>query len=136
MQHLKTKCQFLVVGGVAFAVDISVYMILTEVLTTHYLVARVVAFLIAVGVTCKGNSMFTFSQREKTPFVSLYKKAVCAALISFIPNVAVFWGVIYMLPPSLFASVLAFVLGTSLGIVLNYVLSDKYVFSPSFIAKK
>lgn len=132
---MKTKCKFLVVGGVAFAVDISVYMMLTEILTTHYLVARVIAFLIAVGVTCKGNSMFTFSQREKAPFVSLYKKALCAALISFIPNIAVFWGIIYMIPPSLFASALAFVLGTSVGIVLNYILSDRYVFLSGTIVK-
>jgi len=129
MQRLGAKCQFLMVGGVAFIVDISVYLALTELLSLHYLAARVVAFLVAVGVTCFGNRTFTFSTRAKMPFLSLYKKAILAAVISFVPNVLVFWSVLTISPSGMISNITAFIVGTLVGIILNFILSDKYVFS-------
>ena len=129
MQNLSTKFQFLMVGGVAFVVDISVYLMLTELIALNYLFARIVAFLIAVGVTCFGNRTFTFSTRAKTPFLTIYKKALFASVVSFVPNVLVFFSVLTVLPNGMIFHITAFVLGTLVGISLNFILSDKYVFS-------
>lgn len=129
MQGMRAKFQFLLIGSVAFVVDITVYLFLTELISLHYLLARVIAFLIAVGVTCVGNRTFTFSTRIKTPLLFLYSKAILAAVFSFIPNVLVFWSALVVLPSGIFSSMSAFVLGTVVGVTLNFILSDKYVFS-------
>lgn len=75
-----------------------------------------------------GNRTFTFSYRDKKPLIAQYVKAVLAAIFAFIPNILIFTVAISMLPDTVIFSVIAFSLGTAVGIVFNYILSDKYVF--------
>jgi putative flippase GtrA len=129
MQDIKTKFLFLTVGGVAFLVDMSVYLFMTEIFSMNVIYSRVIAFLIAVCVTCIGNRTFTFNKKPQPSFLRQYAKAILAAIIAFLPNILLFWGLLTLLPNGILFSLIAFVLGTGVGIVFNYILSSKYVFT-------
>jgi len=119
----------LTIGGIAFIVDISVYLVLTEILSLNSIYSRIIAFLIAVCITCIGNKTYTFSERPKVSFVRQYGKALLAATISFLPNILLFWLLLILLPSGVISSLIAFTVGTGAGIILNYLLSNHYVFT-------
>jgi len=90
MQRLNTKLLFMVVGGCAFLVDASIYLIFADIFDLHPFWARLIAFFIAVGVTCIGNRKFTFANSHLSPILTQYTKAILAAVVSLIPNMLVF----------------------------------------------
>jgi putative flippase GtrA len=127
--QIKMKIKFLFVGGVAFLVDVSVYLLLTNVLSLSPLSARVVAFTIAVFITCTGNRLLTFSMRKHAALYKQFRLALVAGLISLMPNLAVFLGLLFVLPTTIGFELIAFMSGTIAGIISNYILSDRFVFS-------
>ncbi len=127
--QLKMKIKFLFVGGVAFLVDASIYLLLTNVLSLSPLSARVIAFTIAVFVTCTGNRLLTFAKRNHAAFYKQFGLALVAGLISLMPNLAVFLGLLFVLPTTFGFELFAFMSGTIAGIISNYILSDRIVFS-------
>ena len=126
---LSVKVTFLFVGGFAFFVDASVYLLLTNALFLSPLSARVIAFTIAVFVTCTGNRFLTFTRRNHTTFYRQYCLALVAGLVSLLPNLIVFLGLLLVLPANIAFELLAFMCGTIAGIISNYILSDKLVFA-------
>jgi putative flippase GtrA len=80
----------MVVGGCAFLVDASIYLIFADIFDLHPFWARLIAFFIAVGVTCIGNRKFTFANSHLSPILTQYTKAILAAVVSLIPNMLVF----------------------------------------------
>jgi len=126
---MNAKIKFLIVGGFAFIVDASVYLILTGELQHSPLNARVLAFTIAVLVTCTGNRFITFANRIHQQFYKQYAMALLAGLISLLPNLVVFMGLLFVLPNTIVFELFAFMCGTIIGIISNFVLSDKLVFA-------
>jgi len=129
MQQLNSKIRFLLVGATAFIIDASSYLLATEIIGITPFYARLIAFLVAVSVTCYGNRTFTFSERAHQGFAKQYGLAVLAALVSLIPNMALFLGILSILPSSIISTLFAFSCGTAIGIVFNYALSDRFVFA-------
>lgn len=127
--QLNAKIKFLIVGGFAFLVDASVYLILTGELQLSPLNARMLAFTIAVLVTCTGNRFITFANRNHQLFYKQYALALLAGLFSLLPNLIVFLGLLFVLPKSIIFELIAFMCGTIAGIISNYVLSDKLIFA-------
>lgn len=127
--QLNAKIKFLIVGGFAFLVDASVYLILTGELQLSPLNARMLAFTIAVLVTCTGNRFITFANRNHQLFYKQYALALLAGLFSLLPNLIVFLGLLSVLPKSIIFELIAFMCGTIAGIISNYVLSDKLIFA-------
>lgn len=127
--RLSVKFSFLLVGGFAFVVDASAYLLLTNVLFLLPLSARVVAFMIAVLVTCTGNRFLTFSKRKHITFYKQYGLALFAGLVSLLPNLTVFLALLFVFPNNIAFELLAFICGTIAGIISNYMLSDRLVFA-------
>ncbi|MFQ3250544.1 MAG: putative flippase GtrA [Glaciecola sp.] len=127
--RLSVKFSFLLVGGFAFVVDASAYLLLTNVLFLLPLSARVVAFMIAVLVTCTGNRFLTFSKRKHITFYKQYGLALFAGLVSLLPNLTVFLALLFVFPNNIAFELLAFMCGTIAGIISNYMLSDRLVFA-------
>jgi putative flippase GtrA len=126
---MNAKIKFLIVGGFAFIVDASVYLILTGELQLSPLNARVFAFTIAVLVTCTGNRFITFANRNHQQFYKQYALALLAGLTSLLPNLVVFMGLLFVLPNTIVFELFAFMCGTIIGIIFNFVLSDRLVFA-------
>jgi putative flippase GtrA len=85
--------------------------------------------MIAVAITCFGNRYFTFADRKHDKFYKQYSLALVAGLVSLVPNMSVFLGLLHILPSKLPFILIAFSSGTALGIVSNYLLSDRFVFA-------
>jgi putative flippase GtrA len=129
MQRLNPKLLFLLVGGIAFIVDALTYFIVVDLFDIQPFGARFIAFLVAVGVTTYGNRILTFAKRSHLPFGVQYIKAILAALLSLVPNMIVFLGLIKILPHGFIYTLFAFGSGTIVGIFLNFFLSKHYVFT-------
>lgn len=128
---MQIKMKFLLVGGCAFLVDASVYLLLTNFLFLSPLSARVIAFTVAVLITCTGNRILTFAQRHHAAFYKQFGLALIAGLISLMPNLIVFLSLLFVLPTTFGFELFAFMSGTIAGIISNFILSDRFVFSES-----
>jgi putative flippase GtrA len=66
-----------------------------------------------------------------------YVKAILASLVSLVPNMIVFLGLLKIFPHGFIYTSIAFGSGTIVGIGLNFVLSKHYVFTnkPVFLKK-
>ncbi|WP_218354144.1 GtrA family protein [Alteromonas lipotrueiana] len=122
------KLRFLLVGGVAFGIDLGVFASLSFYFGIDTHVSRVVAFVIAVLVTCVGNRLLTFSDRDHIQLHKQYIKAIVAGIVSLCPNLLLFTLLLSLLPAHIVSTVIAFGFGTSAGIVTNYLLSSQFVF--------
>ncbi|GAM75328.1 hypothetical protein JCM19241_3240 [Vibrio ishigakensis] len=124
--------RFAVVGGVGFVVDISVFSLCLYVMNMPTTLSRVVAFLVAVGVTWLGNRIYTFgSSADVWPQL---KRFAISAFISMVPNFLVFHLVLAYLGENVITHMLAFVLGVATGLCSNFALNTFWVFkekSPS-----
>ncbi|WP_413282971.1 GtrA family protein [Vibrio sp. MA40-2] len=119
---------FLLVGGSAFLVDSLVFWLLFTLAEVGIYIARIVAFSVAVLITWYGNRTFTFKARQKTKAKQQIIRAFVGALISLIPNLAVFAALVPFFPFGLLTYI-PFCAGIIAGTVSNFILSDKFVFT-------
>ncbi|MBU2021001.1 MAG: GtrA family protein [Gammaproteobacteria bacterium] len=144
-----TFVRFAIVGGVGFLVDLA-SMLLLSIWLPH-LVARGIAFWIAASSNWWWNRTITFTKTKpeipsiKSTDTCKNKKAAAlqwmqflgGSVIAFVPN----WGCYLILmsqPPAtpnstliLLWPYLAMIPGILIGMMLNYVLSRFWVFSPA-----
>ncbi|GAC16885.1 GtrA family protein [Aliiglaciecola lipolytica] len=123
-----TKIRFILVGGGAFLVDAIVFLICCYGLSLSPFNARIIAFFIAVAVTFLGNRLITFKARRHPSFIKQYALALAAAVVTLIPNLTVFVFCLAIFPDGQVYEFMAFVSGTTVGIISNFLLSDKLVF--------
>lgn len=130
MQSLISKqfLQFLIVGGSAFLVDFGIFYIGLNYLDHNLYIVRSYSFFFAVLTTFYGNRRFTFKDRFHLSSKVQIPKAFTSALLSLIPNFAVFTVIVALFPSPIF-HYFAFILGVVAGTFSNYILSDKYIFN-------
>jgi putative flippase GtrA len=147
-----TFVRFAFVGGIGFLVDLA-SMLLLSIWLPH-LVARGIAFWVAASSNWWWNRTITFANSKsndidssniKETYISKNKKAAAlqwmqflgGSIIAFVPN----WGCYLILmsqPPATSNSTLlllwpylAMIPGILIGMMLNYVFSRFWVFSPA-----
>ncbi|BDX03135.1 hypothetical protein MACH16_18830 [Marinomonas pontica] len=141
MQRLfkHTFIRFALVGGIGFLVDLA-SMLLLSIWLPH-IAARALAFWVAATSNWWWNRTMTFrhttSPNNKKAAVLQWMQFIGGSLIAFIPN----WGCYLALmaqPPAFSDSTLdqlwpymAMVPGVLIGMILNYLLSRFWVFSPA-----
>ncbi|MDG2627658.1 GtrA family protein [Vibrio parahaemolyticus] len=120
LERFASLTRFALVGGVGFMVDTIIFSVLFHWLGLELMLARGIAFLFAATTTWLGNPSLTFSQ---------WQKFMASACISALPNFIVFKGVTLSLGTQGVMVYLALILGILVGMVSNYLLSAKWVFS-------
>ncbi|KII75534.1 GtrA family protein [Vibrio renipiscarius] len=127
--------KFALVGGIGFIVDASLFTLCVYGFSMPLLVARSVAFFCAASATWLGNRCFTFqilaSQGEAAGHLKQWMKFLGCALISAMPNFAVFQTVLFIFGDQGAFPFLALVSGIGAGMVSNYLLSSRFVFTSS-----
>ncbi|WP_045422372.1 GtrA family protein [Vibrio jasicida] len=121
--------RFALVGGVGFIVDTLIFSLLFHWLGLELMLARWIAFLFAATTTWLGNRWLTFSQAEKTDPFAQWQKFMVSACISAVPNFAAFKGLTLMFGTQNYMVYIALVFGILVGMMSNYLLSTKWVFS-------
>ncbi len=117
--------RFFLVGGAGFIVDAAVFFLLAQGVGKAWWLARLLAFLAAVGVTWAGNRWFTFGSSAQPGPEGLRYLGVqslgCgvnyAVFLAWITAAGVEQGLL-----------LPYLAGTAAALVSNYLLSRHYVF--------
>ncbi|WP_417346972.1 GtrA family protein [Ferrimonas sp.] len=122
--------KFALVGGSGFVVDMVVFTSL-HLAGLDPLEARGLAFLAAASTTWAGNRCFTFSDRSQGRAGGQWIRALTAALMSALPNFALFWLTLKLVGEGWPGPQLALVAGIAAGTVSNYLLSSRWVFVAS-----
>lgn len=117
--------RFLLVGGAGFVVDAAVFFLLAQGAGKAWWLARLLAFLAAVGVTWAGNRWLTFGSSARPGPESLRYLGVQGLGCGV--NYAVFlaWITVAGVEQGL---LIPYVGGTAAALVSNYLLSRHYVF--------
>ncbi len=117
--------RFFLVGGAGFVVDATVFFLLAQGAGKAWWLARLLAFLAAVGVTWAGNRWFTFGSRAQPGPEGLRYLGVQSLGCGV--NYAVFlaWVTAAGVERGLLLPYLA---GTAAALASNYLLSRHYVF--------
>ncbi|HHP0512935.1 TPA: GtrA family protein [Vibrio harveyi] len=122
---------FAMVGGVGFIVDTLIFMVLFQWAGVELMMARGLAFCVAVTTTWLGNRCLTFSQSTKDRAFNQWQKFMLSASISALPNFAVFKVTTLLLGTQGTTVYIALVMGILAGMVSNYLLSMHWVFQQS-----
>ena len=124
--------RFALVGGSGFIVDVTVFLLLFEVMKLDLLAARALAFVVAATSNWWLNRAFTF---VGTPTSSSKSKQwlrfIISASLSAVPNLGIFWLLAGLLPESLASILLAMIAGILVGYWCNYQLAKSWVFRPT-----
>ncbi|WP_290920284.1 GtrA family protein [Halodesulfovibrio sp.] len=120
---------FALVGGIGFIVDMAIFAVLLELAAIPPLAARILAFIGAATTTWIGNRVLTFKHRPQSPRFYQWKKFMAVASFSALPNIAVFRITMHSLPSTPLSPYAALLLGVLVGMVSNYLLSSRWVFS-------
>ncbi len=123
--------RFCVVGGIGFIADALVFALCVELFGLPLLWARAISFVIAASVTWFGNRCFTFmdvSNGGASAFAQ-WGKFMLVACFAAIPNFAVFQSVLWLFDDKEWVPYLALLLGIIAGMLVNYCLSRRWVFS-------
>lgn len=126
-----TFFRFAFVGGVGFLVDSAVFALTWYLLSVPVHAARVVAFVCAATSTWWGNRVFTFHARDEQLFRQ-WASFFSSACLSAVPNFLVFSSVIYLFGKQGVIPFIALVCGTLTGMVSNYLLCKKWVFTRKY----
>ncbi|TQF70774.1 GtrA family protein [Pseudoalteromonas luteoviolacea] len=124
--------KFALVGVTGFAVDVSIFTLLSLGLSLQIEWARAIAFLIAAFTTWVGNRHFTFDTASANKPVLECQKSLISAGFAGAINIGVFKGVALYSDDILFVY-FAFICGVLAGMVLNYLLSAFWVFKTARI---
>lgn len=139
MSSLKNKyfLKFAVVGCGGFVVDISVTFILSQFMLAE--VARGAAFWVAASSNWWLNRQFTFSSAQRRQPLKQWLHFLSASSIGFVPNWGCYWILINSDLERTASSLLsvdlsawwpygAMIPGILLGMVVNFILSSRWVF--------
>ncbi len=124
--------KFAVVGGMGFVIDTFSFSVFVYLFGLDVMLARLMAFFIAATSTWFGNRVFTFSSSANMKAESRFhqwRKFMLVACISAIPNMLVFKGVMTWLGEQGAMIYVALACGILVGMVSNYVMSEKWVFA-------
>ncbi|WP_413401649.1 GtrA family protein [Pseudoalteromonas sp. KJ71-7] len=127
MQQLKKFC---FVGGAGFIVDSFIFFILVNHIDS-IITARAIAFWLAASTTWLGNRVYTFNNQAYGSAVKQWSKHMFAAHLSGVINLIVFW-----IAKELFLIHFAFCLGIMAGLVSNYLLANRFVFTKNSNERK
>ena len=124
----KKECLFLIVGSFGFLVDVTSFYITFEYFKFDIIIARGIAFLVAVLTTWFGNKTFTFKLSKKKEPLSQVMQSIIASTIALIPNMFTFMLVNQYLGDFFLAPYIALTSGIIVGLSINYTLSNNWVF--------
>ncbi|MBQ4812466.1 GtrA family protein [Pseudoalteromonas luteoviolacea] len=124
---MRQLIKFALVGITGFAVDVSVFTLLSFGLSLQIEWARGLAFFIAALTTWLGNRHFTFCTASSNRLVGECRKSLICAVLAGLINLTIFKAMTLYSNELLFVY-FAFVCGVLVGMVLNYVLSAMWVF--------
>lgn len=122
---MKKISAFGIVGSIGFVVDSAVFAVLLT-LSGQTMLSRIIAFWIAATVTWFGNRNLTFRDSDKSDKTKQWGKHMLAAHVAGGVNLFVFYFATCWLPITG-----AFVLGIAAGLVINYLLANRFVFKPA-----
>ena len=121
--------KFAFVGGIGFIVDTSIFTLCLYLLEWPLMSSRVIAFFCAATSTWLGNRYLTFSDTSQQGSKrKQWLKFMTSACISAIPNFITFKLSLEFLGSEGIWAYVALVLGILIGMISNYLLSDKWVF--------
>lgn len=122
------QLKFLLVGGVSFLIDLSLFIYLSQQLLWPLLTARLAAFSVALTLTWLGNRLFTFSHRNKVPKGQQFAMAIILACCAASVNLTVFYLLSELITPTGFTATFYLALGVLSGLVVNWLGSNYLVF--------
>lgn len=125
-KYIKFAC----VGGIGFIVDLSAMLLFSSLMPLF--MARLLAFFVAVNSNWLLNRNFTFKTQQSensTKLIQEWCKFLCSSCFGAIPNLLCFWLLITGLSLSGNAAIIAIIPGIIFGMLINYLLADRWVFS-------
>lgn len=123
--------KFALVGGIGFVVDSVTFSIIYQNYELELLTVRLIAFILAVLTTWLGNRLFTFRDRTHIETITQMRRFFLSASLSALPNLLVFKVMSALLAETSWGVYIAFVAGVGVGMVSNFLLSDRWVFKAS-----
>lgn len=123
--------KFALVGGIGFVVDSVTFSIIYQNYELELLTVRIIAFILAVLTTWLGNRLFTFRDRTHIETITQMRRFFLSASLSALPNLLVFKVMSALLAETSWGVYIAFVAGVGVGMVSNFLLSDRWVFKAS-----
>lgn len=114
--------KFALIGATGFAFDAALFYVLLQ-LGMETMMARLLAFWLTATFTWYGNKHLTFQCKQQTGLLKQWAKHMFSAHFSGLANLGSFYLLTWFYPLEL-----AFTVGVIVGAVLNYWLSDKFVF--------
>lgn len=123
--------KFAFVGGIGFIVDFSSMFLLSTVFPLFP--ARLLAFFIALNSNWLLNRNFTFrnqAMQRSTSLIQQWTKFVISSCLGAVPNLVCYWGIIHIFNPAGITAIVAIIPGILLGMIVNFLLADKWVFRP------
>ncbi len=125
--------RFAIIGGVGFVVDSTVLALDTNWLGLDPFKGRVLSIFCAMICTWLGNRYFTFSDRRARGSVSAvfheWSKFVAANIVGALVNYGVYATLLRFASPPFNNKYIALVAGVLVGLVFNFILSKKLVFT-------
>ncbi|MEP6829105.1 MAG: GtrA family protein [Rhizomicrobium sp.] len=125
--------RFAIIGGVGFVVDSTVLALDTNWLGLDPFKGRVLSIFCAMICTWLGNRYFTFADRRARGSVSAvfheWSKFVAANIVGALVNYGVYATLLRFASPPFNNKYIALVAGVLAGLVFNFILSKKLVFT-------
>jgi len=125
-KYIKFAC----VGVIGFLVDLSAMMLFSTFMPLF--IARLAAFFFAVNSNWLLNRSFTFKTQQlasNSGLIQEWSRFVCSSCFGAIPNLLCYWILVTGLSLSGNAAIIAIIPGILFGMLINYVLADRWVFS-------
>lgn len=122
-----TFFRFAIVGCIGFLIDVSAFLCLS--LFFSPVVARALAFWLAVTSNWFCNRYFTFHCAREKAAVLQWGQFQLSALLGFIPNWGCYWWLLQHADWAVQKPVLALIPGVVAAMCVNYSLSRYWVFS-------
>ena len=126
IKYIKFAC----VGGIGFIVDLSAMIVFSTFMPLF--VARSLAFFFAVNSNWLLNRRITFKQQQferNSGLLQEWSKFLCSSCIGAIPNLFCYWLLVSGLSLTGSAAIIAIIPGIIFGMLINYLLADRWVFS-------
>jgi len=117
---LRQLFQFSLVGAVGFVVDAGILMLLVRYGAWHALAARCISFPAAVTATWWLNRTYVFRGRRSETIAGEYGLYVGVQAIGALINIAVFAGIVLLLPASGQFPVTVLAVASAIALIFNY----------------
>lgn len=118
--------RFLGVGAIGFVIDATAFFGLTQALRVHYVVARIAASLVALTATWTMNRRLAFAAGRLDSPVVEFKRYLIASAAGAAANLAALSAIAPI--DAAYAHIPSYVVGAGVGLVVNFLLYDKFVF--------